>query len=427
MVGLLFVLVAPPTMASPGELDGTFGTGGVLTTNFGGTYDWAYAAVRQPDERFLAAGVSNAHGSHDFALARYTIGNALDPTFGEGGMVTTDFGENSYDWAYAMALQPDGAIVVGGVSDRSGSKDFALARYLPNGALDGGFGDGGLVTEGRRPLTVDVVRSLAVQPDGRIVVSGVTFEDKASVDPNGDFIVARYLPDGSADPTFGVGGVVTTDFGDNGYDDAYALVIQPDRRILLGGYSTTGGGPGVLFGADNLALARYTPEGLPDMSFGRQGKVVLDAGSLDEEIRALALTPKGWVVAAGFVNGERGGDMLVARFNPQGVPDPDFGTGGRTVSDLSTHAEGLAAVAIQPDGRIVAAGDVARQTLADFAVLRYDPAGHLEDSFGTAGLATADVEGRQDKAAALVLQPDGKLVAVGASEHNFAVARFNGS
>ncbi|MGH9034911.1 MAG: delta-60 repeat domain-containing protein, partial [Acidimicrobiia bacterium] len=392
-----------------------------MTTNFGGTYDWAYAGTRQPDDRILAAGVSNAHGTYDFALVRYTADRSLDPSFGGGGMVTTDFGD-SYDWAYAQALQPDGRIVVGGVSDRGGSKNLALARYLPNGALDGSFGQNGLVAEGRRPLTTDIVRSLVLQPDGRILVAGVTFEDKVSIDPQGDFILARYLPDGSPDPTFGVGGVVTTDFGDGSYDDAYALVLQPDGRILLGGYSTSAGGPGVLFGADQLALARYTPAGLPDMGFGRGGKVVVDAGSLDEEIRALALTPAGAIVAAGFVNGERGGDTLVSRFTPDGSLDATFGEKGHAVTDLSPHSEGLTAVALQSDGRIVAAGDVARarDALADFAVVRFDPNGRLETSFGNGGVATADFAGRQDRVAALILQPDGKLVAVGSSEHDFA-------
>lgn len=308
MVGLVLVVLAPSAPATPGELDSTFGVGGVLTTNFGGTYDWAYAGARQPDDRILAAGVSNAHGTYDFALARYTADRSLDPSFGEGGMVTTDFGDGSYD-------------------------------------------------------------------------------------------------------------------------DAYALLRQPDGRIVLGGYSTSAGGPGVLFGADQLALARYTPEGLPDMGFGRQGKVVVDAGSLDEEIRALALTPRGAIVAAGFANGERGGDVLVARFTPEGGVDQTFGDGGLTISDLSPYSEGLAALALQPDGRIVAAGDVARarEALADFAVVRYDPDGHLETSFGSGGVATADFAGRQDKVGALILQPNGKLVTVGSSEHDFAVARFNGS
>ncbi|HEY3240107.1 MAG TPA: delta-60 repeat domain-containing protein [Acidimicrobiia bacterium] len=427
MVGILVALLAPSGWATPGELDVTFGTGGVQTTNFGGTYDWAYAAAVQPDDHILAAGVSNSQGTYDFALARYTPDRALDPTFGDGGTVTTDFGE-SYDWAYAVALQPDGKIVVAGVSDRGGSKNLALARYLPNGALDGGFGKGGLAVDERRPLTTDCIHGLALQPDGRIVVAGVTFEDKVSLEPQGDFILARYTPEGEPDPTFGLGGVVTTDFDDGSYDFAYDVLLQPDGRIVLGGYSTSAGGPGsgVLFGADQLALARYTSEGLPDLGFGQQGEVVVDAGSLDEEIRALALTPAGNIVAAGFANGERRGDMLVARFGSDGSLDPTFGNKGLTVTDFGTHSERLTALALQPDGWIVAAGEIARHPHADFAVVRYDPAGHLDPGFGAAGVASVDFDGRQDQAGGLVLQR-GKPVVVGSSEHDFAVARFNRS
>ncbi|HEV7865822.1 MAG TPA: delta-60 repeat domain-containing protein, partial [Acidimicrobiia bacterium] len=174
-LALLFVGLAPAS-AAPGSLDATFGADGAFRTNLGGTYDWAYATAIQPDGRILAAGVSDARGTYDFALARYTSTDSLDPTFGQGGVVLTDFGQ-SYDWAYALALQPDGKILVAGVSDASGSKDIALARFGPNGTLDRSFGRGGLVTERMRSLTTDIIHGIVVQPDGKIVVAGVTFED----------------------------------------------------------------------------------------------------------------------------------------------------------------------------------------------------------------------------------------------------------
>ncbi|HEV7686642.1 MAG TPA: delta-60 repeat domain-containing protein, partial [Acidimicrobiia bacterium] len=193
--------VVPAASAAPGTLDVSFGAGGALRSNFGGTYDWAYATTIQPDGRILAAGVSDARGTYDFALARYTSAHDLDPTFGQGGVVLTDFG-HSYDWAYALALQPDGKILVAGVSDVSGSKDFALARFSPNGVLDRTFGDGGLVTENRRVLTTDIIHGIVIQPDGRIVVAGVSFEDVLTLSPHGDFMVARYLSTGKPDLTF---------------------------------------------------------------------------------------------------------------------------------------------------------------------------------------------------------------------------------
>ncbi|MGH8975843.1 MAG: hypothetical protein ACRD0C_21870, partial [Acidimicrobiia bacterium] len=286
-----------------------------------------------------------------------------------------------------------------------------------------------VVVDERRPLTSDIVHGLALQPDGRIVVAGVTFEDTVSIEPQGDFIVARYTPEGEPDPTFGLGGIVTTDFDDSSYDHAFDVLLQPDGRIVLGGYSTSAGGPGsnVLFGADQLALARYTAEGLPDFSFGRQGEVVVDAGSLDEEIRAMALTPQGNIVVAGFTNGEKRGDMLLARFGRDGAIDPSFGDKGMTISDFGTHSERLTALALQPDGWIVAAGEIAKNPHADFAVVRYDPSGHLDPAFGAAGVASVDFHGRQDQAGGLALQHSGKPVVIGSSEHDFAVARFNGS
>jgi uncharacterized delta-60 repeat protein len=338
----------------------------------------------------------------------------------------TDFGR-SKDWAYALALQPDGHVVVAGVSDRSGSQDFALARYDGAGKLDPGFGHGGLVLTPVRPLTADVIHGLAIQPDGKIVAAGVTYEDTVTLRPQGDFMVVRYTPQGDLDPSFGVGGVSTTNFQGESYDEPYAVVLQPDGRIVLGGTSNTGGGVGRIFGADNLALARYLPNGLLDPSFGSGGTVVVDAGSMIESIRALVLQPDGAIVAAGRTNGEKRGDLLVARFLPNGALDPAFGHGpaGMSIDDLGTAEEGLTSVALAPDGTIVAGGVAAPRPNGDLAVVRYDSRGRLDRSFGQKGVATADFGGRDDRLRGIALQPDGKVVAVGSSETDFALARFD--
>ncbi len=430
VLAVVFVVVAmalgaQPAIAAAGELDVSFGTGGVLSTDFGGTYDWAYATAVQPDGKILAAGVSNGAGTYDFALARYQADGSIDPSFGQGGKVTTDFA-TSFDWAYALVLQPDGKIVVGGITDASGSRDFALARYHPDGSLDPIFGQGGRVIAKLRPLSDDSVYGLALQPDGKILAGGTTFPDRFVLRPNADFILARFMPEGAPDVAYGVGGAVTTDFGKESWDDARALALQPDGSIVLGGSTNAGNSPGVLYGADQLAVARYTPQGMLDGTFGDGGTVTVDGGSMVEAVRALALNPDGTIVAAGFVNGEHRGDLLLARVTPSGGHDSTVGTGGLTVTDLKSGSERLEGVALQPDGWIVAAGQVAVDRHADFAVVRYDPEGRLDSSFGRDGLATFDFGGREDRTHGLALQPDGGIVAVGQSETNFAVARFGG-
>ena len=424
---VMTVVAAVPSAADPGELDVAFGVGGQRRTDLGGTYDWAYATAVQPDGRILAAGVTNSRGTYDFVVARYLNGGALDPSFGDGGVTITDFG-GSWDWAYAVTLQPDGAVVVAGTSDRSGSRDFAVARYLPDGQPDQSFGSGGRVLTPVRALSTDIIHGVAIQPDGKIVAGGVTYDDTVSLRPHGDFMVVRYSALGALDPTFGGGGIVTTHFAGESYDEPYAVVLQPDGRIVLGGSSNTGGGMGRIFGADNLALARYLPNGLLDQGFGNGGTVVVDAGSMQESIRALALQPDGAILAAGRVNGERRGDMLVARFSSNGPLDPTFGQGGRAgmaINDFGTGEEGLSSLALAADGTIVAGGVAAPRPNGDLAVVRYNDHGVLDRSLGHKGLATADFGGRDDRLRGLVLQPDGKAVAVGSSETDFALARFD--
>jgi uncharacterized delta-60 repeat protein len=425
LTGVAMLCTAQPAIGAPGALDVSFGTGGVRSTDFGGTYDWAYAVAVQPDGMIVSAGVSNGAATHDFALTRHRPDGSIDSSFGDAGKVTTDF-NTSFDWAYAIVLQPDGKIVVGGVTDAGGSRDLALARYNPDGSLDPDFGDDGLVTAGLRPLSADTIHGLALQPDGMILAAGTTFPDTLVLRPNADFIVARFRPDGATDISFGVGGEMTTDFHQESWDDARALALQPDGSIVLGGSTNSGNRPGVLFGADQLSLARYTPEGTLDRTFGDGGTVVIDGGSMVEAIRALALRPDGKIVAGGYVDGEHRGNLLVARFDRHGGLDPGFGHKGMTVTNFGSRSERLEGIALQPDGWIVAAGQVATGNDANLAAVRYDPQGHLDPGFGKGGLATFDFQGREDRAHALALQPNGGIVAVGQSETDFAVARFDG-
>src|SRR5262245_34666415 len=207
---LALAMVLAPTFiyaqTQSGTLDASFGTGGKVTTDFADAGDGVGAIAVQPDGKLVAAGAATINGQADFALARYNRDGTLDTSFGRGGQVTTDFG-GRYEGAGSVALQWDGKIVVAGGSVIGFYDNFALARYGSDGTLDTTSGsDGKVVTNfGEVSAHAD---SVAVQPDGKIVVAGY-----ANIDGGEDFALVRYNSNGSLDTSFGSGGKVVTDFG----------------------------------------------------------------------------------------------------------------------------------------------------------------------------------------------------------------------
>ncbi len=337
----------------------------------------------------------------------------LDPTFGSGGTVITDSG--GFDAATALVLQPDGKIVVAGFSFAPGVSNFILARYNADGSLDGGFGSEGMVSTNLGGF--DQAFALALQPDGKIVVAGL-----CCAGPK--FALARYNADGSLHASFGNGGKVTTDFGGAAF--ASALALQPDGKIVVAGSAGPGSG--------NFALVRYNADGSLDAGFGNGGKVTTDFGGA-AFASALALQPDGKIVAAGFFHPQPpigNSSFALARYNADGGLDLSFGLGGTVLTDFSGAAEAHA-LALQPDGKIVAAGFSVVFNITHFALARYNAEGSLDPSFGSGGKVAANFGGLA-AAAALALQPDGKIVVAGTTVVDrskffngsfFTLARYN--
>jgi len=322
----------------------------------------------------------------------------LDQTFGLGGFVSTDFGDN--EPATDVAIQPDGKIVaVGGVTGQ-----FSVARYNPDGSLDPSFGGGdGLVTTGfGAPSTAT---SVAIQPDGKIVVAGNTV---AGPSPN-NVAVVRYLAGGALDPGFNGGVPLFTDLGAD--DFASEVLIGP------GGEITAVGGTVTAPGASNFAFARYETDGTPDNSFDGDGLRTVNFGALDAAFAA-ALQPDGMVVAAGFSIAGNHSEIALARLTPSGAPDPGLHGTGQVLTAVGNGAE-AESVAVQPDGRIVVAGAADSPTGGDFAMVRYRPDGTLDPSFGDLATVLRDRGTSMDVA----MQPNGKIVAL--SGPSFGVSRFN--
>lgn len=401
-----------------GTLDETFGAGGRVILDLGGLQDVIVAVAVQDDGRILAAGssFSPAPRGNDFALVRFLPDGRLDPSFGAGGVVLTDLGDS--DILGDMVLLRDGRFLVAG----SSGGDQVVARYLPDGRLDPSFGAGGVVATDFSGDT-DEAQAMALQHNGMIVVAGRSRAPGSDF----DFSLARYLPDGRLDPSFGERGKVLLDFAGL-EDEAAAIVIQPDQRIVVGGTAGTSTG-------GDFALARFDRRGRLDSSFGEDGRVRVDVAEGEDRLMGLALAPGHRLVAVGWAfTPETGWDFAIGRFDPRGRLDARFGLGGIVTVDFFPGGSGpeedqAQAVAVQKDGRIVVAGRVFGAINPDFGLVRLTSTGRLDESFGASGRVSTDFSGGIDTANVVTLQPDGRILAAGFSRGetgDFALARYLG-
>ncbi len=353
-------------LGSDGKPDNGFGTDGKVSTDFGGKNDNAEAVAIQANGDIVAAGTSHGTATGDnIAVARYTPAGKLDSAFGTGGQVSTDLGTRA-DHANAIALQPDGKILVAGSTldpNPAQGENFVLVRYNPNGTLDSSFGRDGKVSTDFGGKN-DEAEAVAIEPNGDIVAAG-TSHGTATGD---NIALARYTPNGALDPNFGEDGRVSTDLGTKA-DHGNAMVVQSDGRILVAG-STKDPDPAQ---GENFTVVRYLANGKQDTAFGEKGKVSTDFGGKADDAQALALAADGDIVVTGTSHGTTTGDNIaLARYTTDGVLDTGFGAGGKVSTDLGTNSDHGNAVAIQKDGKIVIVGSTQSAEHRDtFVALRY--------------------------------------------------------
>lgn len=421
---LSLALISTPLLASEGDLDPSFGTNGKLTTDFFNHLDRATALAIQPDGRVIVVGRS-AEGSDldditksDFAILRYNSDGSLDNSFGAGGKVTTNF-LGFPAGANAVALYPDGRIVVVGYVDRNKDEesDFGIVRYNSDGSLDTSFDQDGKVTTGFFGFDNNAY-TVAVQPDGKLLVGGLA--GKLSNDTGWEFALVRYNENGSLDSSFGTNGKAITDFF--GSDDlAQAMILQPDGKIVLAGDVVN------LPANTNhdFGLARYNPDGSLDTGFGNGGKVTTDFFGSADSGQCMVLQTDGKLIVGGYVyDGDY--DFGLARYNPDGSLDNSFGKSGKVTTDFFEEHDEITSLTLQPDGKIIAGGYAAvNPSKSLLALARYNTNGKLDTSFGVNGKITSDFFGLHNTASAMAMQPDGRLVVAGEAqqnEHDFDIA-----
>lgn len=410
---ILIPIVGVNAANASGTLDTTFDSDGKVTTRIGTNNDVANAMAIQSDKKIVLAGYSYIGSNEDFSLARYNSDGSLDTSFDTDGKVTTAIGSNA-DVIRSVAIQSDGKIVVVGHTYDGSQFDFALARYNSNGSLDTTFNTTGKITTPIGPANNSAF-SMAIQGDGKIIAAG--FANNGS---NDDFALARYNSDGSLDTSFDSDGQVTTAMGP-GNDAIRSIVIQSDGKILAVGNASNGTN-------FDFAIARYNANGSLDTSFDTDGKLLTPIGSGADYAMSVAIQSDGKIVAAGYSYNGADNDFALARYSSNGSLDTTFNTTGKITTPIGSANNSGFSMAIQSDGKIVVAGFSYNGSNDDFALARYNSDGSLDTSFDSDGKYTAEFGSGNDVANVVAVQSDGKIVTAGYSYNginlDFAMLRF---
>jgi uncharacterized delta-60 repeat protein len=397
------VTTALSVRGAPGALDTTFGGGRVT---FAGATGRRSAALT-PDNRIILVG--SILNDTETSLVRLTADGKRDASF-----PTRVFKLAARrTFIGGVVVQPDGKIVVALTlepAQAGQSSVLGVVRFTAQGEFDPSFsGDGIATLEGIRGPSVSAV---TLTPDGSIVVAGSMFNGQ-----DRDFLVARFSATG--EPNLGTTGFITDSFGTSS-DEVSALAITPEGSIVVTGQTQFNNG------ARRFVLARYLVNGTKDTSFGQAGHVTAEfndditssAGS------AITLQPDGKMIATGSVSNSAFAGIGLVRLLPNGQTDASFGNDGTVILDFEPSRTVGTDIALGPNGRIVVAGITFNFNSSDFALARLEPNGKLDLSFGNAGRQTTDFGGTSDRVNTLLRPSDGRLVLVGSSDGDLALARY---
>jgi uncharacterized delta-60 repeat protein len=415
---LLFNLFVTALYAADGDLDASFGTGGVVNENFQGTIARHNSVAVQPDGKIIVAGTSlSANFTNDFGLVRYNPNGTLDASFGANGKLYADVGGRN-DIVPIVLLQPDGKIVLVGHSKNAQDRNtISIFRFNPDGTPDTSFGTNGLTlsaftTSGTRG---DTPGDAVLQPDGKIVVAG-GWEGTA-------FCVGRFNANGTVDTSFGTNGSRCNPGSPTGTGLMNSLAIQPDGKILAAGKFA----PSFTTPFDFIVF-RFNPNGSQDTSFDGDGYAITDFDSSFDEAYSVHVLADGKILATGRagINGSAQYHFGLARYNSNGTLDATFdGDGKATAFPADTAGSEKYSSVLTASGKIVASR-YRRQPSpgisTDGQIARFNADGSVDASFGAGGQITNSA---LKEIWDLALQPDGKIVAVGWNQNSFAItARF---
>jgi uncharacterized delta-60 repeat protein len=453
MIGPLVTSLASaqtPCTFGPSGVSGTpdcnFGGTGLVTTALPGGWGPGTDVIAQPDGKLVVIGQgypasAPQGGGSDLYVLRYNVDGSLDGSFGNSGIATVGVTPQlDSEYAQAVVLQTTGGeeriLVVGSAPLKgAGNPQFgvALVRFTADGRLDTTFGTNGRVQFGWSNKGDSWGYDAVPQCDGRIVVAGRYGTDMG---------VARLLPTGAFDQTFGSGGKTVVTLGKASAGDtiggANGIALQPfgtvqpsgcpaEQRIVLVGTRPTVNGTGT---SRDMAVVRLLTHGGLDATFGSGGRTFIDNAGRVDYGWGVGVDAANRIVVSGFASTGTSAattDFAVARLTTSGMLDPSFGIGGKVTTDVNgslNYSE--AQLAIDSGGRILVSGisQNSSYSIVDFTVVRYNDDGSLDATFGTGGAATVDfgIGSATENWGRLTLDPSGRIVVVGSTNSSKLVA-----
>ncbi len=417
---IIITLMIPHAVSAQtdGSIDESFGDAGTVVTQFGNGYDRSAGLIVQPDQKIVIAGSARIDGDYKATLIRFNTDGTYDNSFGNAGIANSSEFGNYSNQSRPLTIQPDGKLIHVCVTGVYGEYNFLVSRFNTDGTLDTDFNGSGTVEKSVFSGD-DYANSIALQPDGKIIVVGMG-------EPIGDFfnmVAIRLNADGSMDNSFNGNGIFTTYMGDA---DSYIfdVTVQPNGKILLLCEQYVSGT------TTDPVLIRLNADGSYDTSFGDNGiaKFIISNGF--DYVTQFALQPDGKVLVVGNTAAGNYYDVFILRVGDTGAPDNTFGTAGIVISHVSDNKNWAESIMLADDGKILVGGYYTNETTLDNdgMVLRFTPDGFPDPTFGDNGVATIDAYDYRIEN--IELQADQKIVVSGwyysgsVNSYEFAVSRL---
>lgn len=389
-------------------LDNNFGNNGLSIIDISGMDEHCKKVLLDKEGNIILGGYGGNYGEYFYILVKYDSNGVLDTNFGNNGIVKSnlnnlDNSRTEQHMSFDIDSNNNIVLVTSYYKDSNNSFDIILEKYNSNGVLDTTFGDNGIVTDDFLGVN-EFANSIILDSSDNILIGGF-----AQIN-NTDFLIVKYNNNGVLDVSFGSNGFVTSDFVS--VDQATCFAIDSSNNIIMAGHTNNG-----FFSDQDLVIAKYKHNGELDLSFGSDGKKIIDFATTDAYTNDLLIDSNNNIIIGGYIvtsiMPEFKSNFSLAKLNSNGELDANFGTNG-LVSKTIRDENKINSIVLDKNNKIIIAGEIkSTNGNYDIVLLRYDNNGVLDTTFGSNGYIFTDINNKDDLASSIVLDSNNRIIVAG--------------